>query len=135
MIKRITDNGTLIAIVGSFEDAGWGNNFITEPNLPMQLGVLRMNKEKIKDHIHKIRNRQCKSISNEFHLVLRGKVLVKLYNIEQKLIDKIVLSTNMFCALYNGGHGYEILKEDTLMIEIKMGEYTNKVDDKILVGE
>ncbi len=130
MIKKIMDGETLIAIVGNFEDAGWGNNFYTDKELNMQLGCLRKNKEKIQSHIHKIRNRQFKSISNEFHMVLRGKVLVTFYNESKKIIDKFMMGTNMFSILYNGGHGFEILKEDTLMVEVKSGEYTSRVDDK-----
>lgn len=130
MIKKIMDGETLIAIVGSLDDAGWGNNFITEHELPMQMGIMRMNKGKIQGHIHKIRNRQFKSISNEFHMVIRGKVLISLYNFEKKLLDKIMVCPNMFCILYNGGHGFEIIKDDTLMIEAKCGSFTSRDDDK-----
>jgi len=130
MIKSIINKGTLIALVGSFDDAGWGNNFLTDTNLPMQLGVMRKNKEHITNHIHKIRNRQCKSISNEFHYVIRGKVIVSLFNYEKELVTKVMLMPNMFCILYSGGHGFEILKDDTLMIELKSGSFTSTDEDK-----
>lgn len=135
MLKTVTDNGTLIALVGSFEDSAWGNNFLTQNELPMQLGVMRVNKQQVQDHIHKIRNRQVKSISNEFHYVVRGKVLVRLFNYEKKLIEKIMLCPNMFCLLFNGGHGFEIIKDDTLILEIKNGSFTTVAEDKEKIGE
>lgn len=125
------DGDILIAIVGSLEDIGWGNNFITEPELQMQLGTMRFHKDEIvKAHIHKIRNRQFKSISCEFHYVVRGKMRVGLFKNDKSLITKIMLTPNMFCALYNGGHSYEVVKDDTLMMEVKIGSYTNREDDK-----
>jgi hypothetical protein len=127
------DGQTLIAIVGNLTDASWGNNFITENELPMQIGIMRKGKDKVENHIHKIRNRQVKSISNEFHYVVRGKAIVSLFGMGKNLITKITLVPEMFCALYNGGHGYEIIKEDTLMLEIKNGNFTSKSDDKEVI--
>jgi hypothetical protein len=124
------DGQILIAIVGDFKDVGWGNNFITENGLPMQIGIMRKNKEYVSNHIHKVRNRQFESISNEFHYVVRGKVIVSLFSTAKDLITKIMLGSEMFCALYNGGHGFEIIKDDTLILEIKNGSFTSKEDDK-----
>jgi hypothetical protein len=124
------DKDMLIAIVGSMEDAGWGSTFITENSLSMQLGVMRKNKGDIQNHIHKVRNRQTKSISNEFHYVVRGKVLVRLYGYQRNLISKVMLTPQMYCMLFNGGHGFEIVKDDTLMFECKLGNYTNVEEDK-----
>lgn len=130
MLKKITDGKTLIALIGSFEDLGKGNHFLTENELPMQVGVLKSDKAKVANHIHKIRNRQTKSISNEFHLVVKGKVEISLYNYAKKLIQKVMLVPNMFCLLVNGGHGFEIVKDDTIMVEVKAGEFTSVTDDK-----
>jgi hypothetical protein len=133
MIKRIMDGQILIAIVGDFKDAVYGNHFITENELPMQLGIIRKDKDKIPNHIHKIRNRQVKSISNEFHYVFRGKILASLFGSGKNLIAKIILNPGMFCALYNGGHGFKIIKDDTIMLEVKMGNYTTKEEDKEVI--
>lgn len=130
MIKKITDNGTLLAIVGSMEDMPYGNNFITEPALPMQLGIVRTNKGAVQNHIHKIRNRQSKSISNEFHMIVSGKAIVSIFNYSKELITKVTLCPNMFCALFNGGHGYEFIKDDTIMIEVKLGNFDGVEVDK-----
>ena len=130
MYKRIMDGDVLIAIVGSMDDAGWGSTFVTENSLSMQLGVMRKNKGDIQNHIHKVRNRQTKSISTEFHYVVRGKVLVRLYGYQRNLIAKVMLTPQMYCMLFNGGHGFEIVKDDTLMFECKLGNYTNVEEDK-----
>ena len=124
------DGKTLIAIVGTIGDAKWGNDFITESELPMQIGIMRKNKEVIQSHIHKIRNRQTKSISNEFHYVVRGKVIVSLFGLTKNLLAKIMLCPEQFCVLYNGGHGFEVIEDDTLMLEVKAGAFTSKEEDK-----
>jgi len=130
MIKNILDNKELIAIIGNVEDMPKGNNFITDSNLPMQVGIMRNDKVRLQNHIHKVRNRQFKSISNEFHMVVRGKVQVSLFNDEKKMVHRSVLCPNMFCLLINGGHGYEILKDDTIMVEVKSGSFTTIEEDK-----
>jgi hypothetical protein len=130
LIKRIVDGDTLIAIVGSLEDAAWGNKFVTENELPMQMGIMRLNKSEIQNHVHKIRNRQLKTISNEFHMVIRGRAMLRLFNKEKELVAKQMLCPNMFCILYSGGHGYEIIRDDTLMVEVKLGAYSSVDDDK-----
>lgn len=130
MIKRIMDGTTLIAIIGSLEDVAHGNNFVTEPELPMQLGFIRQDKGKIQSHIHKIRNQQMKSISNEFHFVVTGKAVVSLFNYSKQLVTKIMLVPGMFCLLFNGGHGYEIIKDDTIIVEVKNGAFQGVEIDK-----
>jgi hypothetical protein len=130
MIKKVVDQGKLIAIIGAVEDMAKGNNFITDQNLPMQVGVLRSDKGVVQNHIHKIRNRQSKSITNEFHMVVKGKVLVSLFNEDKLLVARSVLCPNMFCLLINGGHGYEILKDDTIMVEVKNGSFDGVEIDK-----
>lgn len=129
MIKKIVDNGNLIAIVGSLQDVAHGNTFVTDPELPMQLGIMRNDKGVISNHIHKVRNRQVKSISNEFHMVITGKVILSLFNASKNLITKMTLCPGMFCMLFNGGHGYEIIRDDTIMVEVKLGEYTGNISD------
>lgn len=130
MIKRIMDGETLVAIIGTFQDVAYGNNFITEPELPMQLGIIRSNKGKVDNHIHKIRNRQVKSISNEFHMIVNGKAIVYLYGYTKNLVHKELLHPGSFCALFNGGHGYEIVKDDTILLEVKNGAFSTVEDDK-----
>ena len=35
-----------------------------------------------------------------------------------------------FVCLYDGGHGFEIVKDGTKIIEVKLGKYTSVEDDK-----
>ena len=130
--KKIMDGETLIAIVGSFDDAKWGNTFITNKELPMQIGFLRTNKGDggVEKHIHKIRNRQVKSITNEYFYMIRGKANVFFYNFNKEIVGKALLTPKMFCCLYNGGHSLEFIKDDSLMVEVKNGAFTDISDDK-----
>lgn len=133
MLKEITHNRTLIAIVGDLENLKLGNNFITNPELNMQVGVLKENKKVLRTHIHKVRNRNVHSISNEFCYVVRGSIKVKLYDYSKEFIDEVVMPSGTFCVLYNGGHGFEILEDNSLIIEVKAGAFTTVEDDKIFI--
>lgn len=130
MIKRVMDGSTLIAIVGSLQDVEYGTNFVTEPELPMQLGIIRVDEGKIQNHIHKVQDWTMKSIANEFHIVITGKVFVSLFNNSKILVSKIMLVPGMFCMLFNGGHGYDIVEDDTIIIEVKNGFYKDSETDK-----
>jgi hypothetical protein len=98
----------------------------------MQIGILRTHKGdgNVKKHVHKIRDRQQKSISNEFHIVLRGAVIVSFYGYNKNLVDKITLYPSMFYCLYNGGHSFEFIEDDTVMVEVKNGAFSSIEDDK-----
>lgn len=130
LINEVMDGSVLVAIVGSFDDVPWGNKFVSDEKLPMQLGTLRVNRGIINNHLHKEKNIQFKSIACEFHYIVRGKALLNIFNMKGKLMDTMMLLPNMFCMLYNGGHGYEILKNDTLIIETKIGAYDGVQADK-----
>jgi hypothetical protein len=132
MIKKILDKGTLIAITGSVDDMPKGNNFITDNDLPMQVGIMHADKtDSYKNHIHKVRNHQYTSISMEYHIIIRGKVRLSLFNDDKTLIKKIILKPNMFSLLVHGGHGYEVLEDDTVMVECKLGNFEGVESDKV----
>lgn len=132
MIKKILDKGTLIAIVGSVDDMPKGNNFITDNDLPMQVGIMHVDKTALcKNHVHKMRSHQYKAISIEYHMITKGKVRLSLFRDDKTLIKKMILKPNMFSLLIHGGHGYEILEDDTVMVECKLGQFESVESDKV----
>jgi hypothetical protein len=132
MIKKIIDKGTLIAIVGSVDNMPKGNNFITDNDLPMQVGVVHADKaETLKNHIHKTRDHRYQAISIEYHMVVKGRVRLSLFNDDKTLIKKMILKPNMFSLLIHGGHGYEILEDDTVVVECKLGKFESVESDKV----
>ena len=108
-----------------------GVNFVTKKKHLFQLGFLKHKKNhKIKSHIHlkKIRNI---SYLSECLLVKKGIIKVIFYDEKKKNIkqDKILKKGDLI-LLFNGGHGFEVLK-DVEIIEIKQGPFY-KDKDKVV---
>jgi len=85
---------------------------------------------KMQPHIHKIRNRQSKTKTLEFVVVLVGKMRADYYSLEKVKVGSRMMREGDFVCLYDGGHGFEIVKDGTKLIEVKLGAFTKVEDDK-----
>jgi len=57
---------------------------------------------------------------------------VTFYNRIPQKINEAILTDGDLIVLLSGGHGFEFL-EETKMIEVKQGPYTDREHDKILL--
>jgi len=108
-----------------------GVNFLTDNKHLIQLGFLKHKKNhKIKSHIHLKKTRNISYLS-ECLLVKKGIIKVIFYDEKKKNIkqDKILKKGDLI-LLFNGGHGFEVLK-DVEIIEIKQGPFY-KDKDKVI---
>jgi hypothetical protein len=60
-------------------------------------------------------------------------VRLDIYDKEDRLLESLQLATGDFAVLLVGGHGYEILEEDTEVVEVKNGPYPGLEADKRLI--
>lgn len=124
-----SSDGATIAIIVRKNFAKQGINFLTQDSFPLQLGVNSYKKGyKIKGHIHQKREVKVNNIQEVLYLK-SGKVLVTLYDLNNKLIKSIDLSAGDLIFFVDGGHGVE-MAEDTTFIEVKQGPYFGKTKDK-----
>jgi cupin fold WbuC family metalloprotein len=74
--------------------------------------------------------------SDETCLILRGSLLLKLYNSESDLLETIELNSKKgnFGAKVPAGqwHSIEVLESDTVIFELKKGPYTPLNPEDIL---
>ena len=127
-----SSDGSTIAIVvrNSFHKAGI--NFLSEDTFPFQLGVNSYKKGyTIQSHFHQKRKIVVNSIQEVIYFK-SGSALVKLYDLNKKLVKSLSLSTGDLIFLIVGGHGFE-MSEDTTFIEVKQGPYLGKDNDKELI--
>jgi hypothetical protein len=129
-METITHNGQIISII--YRDKDWvkGLNFITPDELFVQVGSWWYDKgRKLDSHIHKEFERTA-TRTQETIYVKQGSVKVMLYTEGEEFFRDYVLHQGDLAVFGYGGHGYEILEDDTQVIESKNGPFISVDKDK-----
>ncbi len=130
-MQTIKKNGKINVIIYRDEDWEEGLNFITPDNLFIQVGSWWYKKGKVLDkHIHNEFDRVANR-TQECVYVRKGSMKVKLYTEDFEEFDSFILYTGDLAVFAYGGHGYEILEDNTQIIESKNGPFTGVEKDKI----
>ncbi|MDB2585999.1 hypothetical protein N9X85_05055 [Luminiphilus sp.] len=130
-MEVIENNGKISCIV--YRDSDWveGLNFITPDEMYIQAGSWWYSKGKVLDkHVHNDFDRVA-TRTQETVYVRRGSMRVSLYSEELTLFKEFVLNEGELAIFGWGGHGYEILEDDTQIIETKNGPFTGVENDKV----
>lgn len=100
----------------------------------IQVAKLNMDKGRtFQPHKHIIKNGEQQVIAQESWIVVRGKVKVILYDMDDTLIHTDILESGDCSITFYGGHNYEILEDDTLVYEYKTGPYKGQKLDKVFI--
>ena len=127
MLKKITHNNQLQAIIISNKFNEEGIHFFTPDEFSQQLAFMKHPKgKKIQAHVHNSVPREVE-YTQEVLFIRKGKVRVDFFDITQKYIESYILETGDVILLAHGGHSFEIL-EETEMIEVKQGPYAGDKD-------
>jgi mannose-6-phosphate isomerase-like protein (cupin superfamily) len=127
MIKNISHNGNVLAVLLSTAYSSDGIEFFTPNDFSQQLGY--MNRPKgyvIPPHVHNPVQREV-HYTKEVLFIKSGKVRVDFYDDEQNYLESHVLNKGDVILLAYGGHGFEML-EPSEMIEVKQGPYAGEGD-------
>lgn len=133
MIKEIKNNNSVYAIIFKKKDdmvITNGLNFLTRPENSFQVGVIAHPKyHVILPHIHykaekKIYDRQ------EMLYIESGKMRISFLTENGNKFEEEILEEGDFVILIDGGHGMEMLEENTRVIYVKQGPYASKELDK-----
>ena len=129
-MEKIERNGKLIAIIHRDSDWVEGLNFITPDALFIQVGLWWYQKgKKLDSHIHKDFARIA-TRTQEMTYVKKGSMRVLLYDEEQNYLEDFIIKEGDMAVFAYGGHGYEILDNDTQIIEAKNGPFIDVETDK-----
>ena len=129
-METIKNNGKIIAII--YRDKDWveGLNFITPNELFVQVGSWWYNKgKKLASHVHNDFERIAVR-TQEMTYVKQGAMRVLLYNEEKEYLQDFNLYEGDLAVFAYGGHGYEILEDNTKIIEAKNGPFVDVETDK-----
>lgn len=129
-METIKHEGQILTII--YRDKDWvvGLNFITPNELFVQVGSWWYPEgKKLASHVHKDFERKAMR-TQEMTYVKKGSMRVLLYDEEQNYLQDFILYEGDLAVFAYGGHGYEILEDNTKIIEAKNGPFVDVETDK-----
>ena len=130
-IIEILDDDTILARYIPTEDIEKpGLNFYSNDKEFIQFGVWGYNKGKVLPvHAHNLVERST-SRTQEALIVQRGKIKAFIYNLKEIQVTELLINQGEAIILLNGAHGYEILEDNTQVLEFKNGPYVGAELDR-----
>lgn len=126
-MKKIINNGSLLAIIISGRFCEPGVCFFTPDDFSQQLAYMRHPAGKvIQPHVHNPVPREVQ-YTQEVLFLKRGRLRVDFYDDDRNNIESHILEAGDVILLASGGHGFEVL-EEVEMIEVKQGPYAGEQD-------
>lgn len=128
--EKIRDGDLILAIV--IRDEVWeeGLNFVSSDEDYQQVGIWGYDKgKKLAPHIHLIVPREVLR-TQEVVFVKEGRIRADIYTEKEEFLKSVELVRGDFIVLLNGGHGYEILEDNTRVLEVKNGPYVGANKDR-----
>jgi cupin fold WbuC family metalloprotein len=102
----------------------------------LQLATLKMDKGKtFEPHKHIYKEGEKKVIAQESWIVIKGKVKVIMYDLDDTIIDEVILTAGDCSMTFAAGHNYIIQEHNTIVYEYKTGPYKGIKNDKVLLNE
>jgi hypothetical protein len=100
----------------------------------LQCAALRMNHGKtFRPHQHIWHRINDDRVAQESWAVIKGTVKVFLYDLDGTLIHTDIIQAGEASFTFLAGHTYEILEDDTRVLEYKTGPYLGQEHDKTFI--
>lgn len=130
-MQRIEHDGKIISIIYRDEDWVRGLNFITPDNMFVQVGSWWYEKGKLlQKHKHNDFERIA-TRTQECVYVRKGSMRVTVFSENMVFLETFDLYEGELAVFAYGGHGYEILEDNTQIIESKNGPFIDVNTDKV----
>ena len=108
---------------------------LSNPAEYLQCAVLNLDKgDTFRPHKHKFKSQAVHTIAQESWVILSGKVKFFMYDTNDKLLKTVILNKHDVCMTFYGGHTYEIMEENTKIVEMKVGPYFGQEQDKEFIN-
>ena len=120
-VEKIIHQDETLAIIIRKDFGEEGANFLSEPNDPFQLGVIKYPEgHEIRPHLHN-KIEKSNDLNQEFVYVISGELKIDFY-FEKELVQSVILNPGDSFLQLKGGHGFKMCK-DTKIIELKQGPF------------
>lgn len=130
---NIAKAGKLYATIHRKKDWKEGLDFLTPDEKYCQVGTWWYQKDKhLKAHKH-INNPRRAAMTQECVIVIEGKIKVTIFDDRDKILHTDMLIGGDLIVCFEGGHSYDILENNTKVIECKNGPFISVEKDKIMI--
>jgi hypothetical protein len=135
-INEIKDGDLVLARHIPSQDAWAGGlNFFSKDSEFVQVGTWGYESGKeLLAHSHNKVERQV-FWTQEVLYIRKGKIKADIYNLENEKVGEFVGNSGDVLILLIGGHGYQILEDETQVLEVKNGPYLGANIDRRRLGE
>lgn len=131
--EKIVHKGAILAIV--IRDSSWeeGLNFVSSDVDFQQVGFWGYNKgKKLNPHIHLVKPRTVEH-TQEVLFVKEGSIKADVFTEKEEFLKAVELHKGDVMVLLKGGHGYEVLEDNTKVLEVKNGPYLGAKEDRKVI--
>ncbi|MFH1947494.1 MAG: hypothetical protein ABIJ23_05070 [Candidatus Magasanikbacteria bacterium] len=121
---------TLIASYISNEKISDYRNELSPASEFIQVSARNLRSDiKIKSHKHNFQDRTT-NLTQEAWVIFSGKLKATLYDLDDSFLEEVILEPGDCIVLFRGGHGLEVLEDNTKFYEFKNGPYYGIETDK-----
>lgn len=129
-MKEFTFDGKILARLVEPSDWKSGLGFFSNDSEFIQVGTWFYNKgQQLQNHVHNKFERTALRTCEAVYMV-SGSMRVNLYTLGKDYVQSFVIHQGDALILLESGHGYEILEDDTKVLEIKNGPFLGVDIDK-----
>jgi len=122
-VKEIKKDNVVLARLVKAKDWNDGLGFYSNDEEVIQVGTWNYdNGKKLMKHIHNEVDRVV-TRTNEVLYVVSGKVKAFIYDLEENPVEELMVNAGDTLILLDCGHGYEIMEDNTKVLEVKNGPY------------
>lgn len=133
--EEIKDKKKVLVLILRNGEFPSGLNFYTRDKDFVQVATWNYNKgKKTSLHSHKIVDRVA-NWTQEVIYVKKGKVKAEIYTDNDKFYKEVILNSGDIAIIFAGGHIFEVLEDNTQVLEIKNGPYLGLKKDKRIFNE
>jgi hypothetical protein len=132
-MQEIVQQNKTVAIIHRSTDWHEGLDFLTSNETFIQAGTWWYPEGKVlKAHRH-IENERTAERTQETVIVMSGSLRIDFYDEDNIVFHQEILKTGDLCVILTVGHGYQILQDNTKVIEVKNGPFVSVEKDKVLI--
>ena len=131
-VNEIKDGDIILArhVTADEWDKG-GLNFYSQDEEFIQVGTWGYDAGKeLLAHAHNKVERTV-NLTQETLYIRRGSIKARIYNFNRDLVAEWIAKEGDIMILMQGGHGYDILDDNTQVLEVKNGPYVGAEADRV----
>jgi mannose-6-phosphate isomerase-like protein (cupin superfamily) len=133
-MRRVVHDNKTYALVLSVEDFRPGVEFVSEPEWPLQVGLLMPPAgHAIAAHAHLPHNGRQVRTTQEFLFVISGRMEVDFFNEQGQRFQTETVGQGEALFHVLGGHAFRF-PEETRLLEVKSGPYDGREKDKVFLN-